>query len=588
MFKTFKNQLITFTVGMILLISIIMAFLSYRFLYKNVLSVALSYNDQIVNQLCQNISLFLDGVDEATESLSRTSSLRFYGSNFITPGLNPTREEIKAELWKTTRNQECIDDISIVYQGQKELSLFNMYKEEDLLLLCNYYENNQTDVKSPFVPYIHYNKNDHPALSCITQVSNSTVPCYIISSVTIDEIFDLLQNVDLGNGSGTCLIDAQGSIQYSTVTRTVFQNDMNTLIQQRDFSSESSFIAKLDGQDYIISVYPLTDSMLSTVVYIPLSNVTGALLPLLSSLLGTILLLLVILSIFSIRISNQLTAPIVTLANHMSTLDGQPNSNLPTVKGTNETQILFRTFQEMMERINHLIEENKQENSLKRKAELQALQAQINPHFLYNTLDSINALAILNNEEDISRMTTSLGILLRRSIGNPDEYQTLKEEFDHVKAYIAIQKIRYEDRFYAEFHIDSSIISFPVIRLILQPLVENCIYHGLELKDSPGHVLISATDSSDYVKIQVVDNGIGVTKENENKIQRNLKQLKQPGSDCSVGIYNVNARLHLYYGKEAFMTFHSTLGKGTTVTINIPKNKEISNKEISNVENHVS
>lgn len=227
-----------------------------------------------------------------------------------------------------------------------------------------------------------------------------------------------------------------------------------------------------------------------------------------------------------------------------------------------------------MERVEHLMEVNKQENALKRKAELQALQAQINPHFLYNTLDSINALAILNNEDDISKMTTSLGILLRRSIGKPDEYQTLKEEFDHVKAYMAIQKIRYEDRFYADFHIDSSIASFPVIKLILQPLVENSIYHGLEPKESSGHIFISATDCSDYITIEITDNGIGVTKEKEKLIQQNLTQIKHPGIDCSVGIYNVNERLRLHYGAKAFLTFHSISGEGTTVTLHIPKDKE--------------
>lgn len=583
MLKTFKNQLITFTVGMILLISLALALLSYRFIYKNMLSVAMSYNNQIVNQLCKNISLFLDGVDESTESLARTSALRFYGGNFITPGLTPDHDEIKAELWKTINAQRSIDDISIVHRGKKKLSLYNMYKEEDLLTLCNYYETSQILIESQIVPYIHFNKNEHPALSCITLTGSGTDPCYIISSVTIDEIFELLENMDLGTGSGTCLIDAQGSIQYSTVTEPTFEKDMNALIAQKDFSFESNFISNLNGQEYIISVYPLANSMLSTVVYIPLSNITDVLSPLLGSILGCILLLLLILSYFSIKISNRLTAPIVTLADHMATFDGHPDSNLPTVKGTKETEILFHTFQEMMERINHLMEVNKQENALKRKAELQALQAQINPHFLYNTLDSINALAILNNEDDISKMTTSLGILLRRSIGNPNEYQPLKEEFDHVKAYIAIQKIRYEDRFYADFHIDSSIASFPVIRLILQPLVENSIYHGLELKESPGHIFISATDFSDHIKIEVTDNGIGVTKENEEIIQQNLAQTKHPGIDCSVGIYNVNERLRLYYGEKAFLTFHSILGEGTTVTLYIPKDKEN-----SNVEDHVS
>lgn len=574
MLKTFKNQLITFTVGITLLITLTLAFLSYNFIYKNVLTMAVSYDSQIVDQLCQNISLFLDGIDEATQSLARSSVLRFYNSSFITADIIPSRSEVKSQLWKTVSQEIRIDDISIVSKGKKQISLFNMYSEEDLLMLCQYYQDSQILVNSKFVPRIHFNDNGHPALSCITMIGNNNEPCYMISSVVIDDIFDLFQNVNLGDGSGICLIDAQDSVQYSTVTEESFQNDMNALIQDRDFSQKSSFISTLGGKKYIISVYPMTDSMLSTAAYIPLSNVTNMLFPLLFSMLGSILLLMAIFSFISIKISDRLTAPIVTLTQHMSSLDIYLKKELPTVNGTKEINILFATFQDMIKHINFLLEENKRENSLKRKAELSALQAQINPHFLYNTLDSINALAILNNEKDISKMTTALGQLLRHSFNNPSEYQTLEMEFEHVKAYIAIQKIRYEDHFHAEFHLDNSIKNFPVIRLIIQPLVENCIYHGLELKTEPGQILVSAFDSDHYVIIEITDNGIGVSAEEEKNIQQKLASAIEPGSDCSVGIYNVNKRLRLYYGKNAFMTFMSSLNKGTQVTLHIPKREE--------------
>ena len=133
MLRTFKNQLTAFTFSIILLISLVFALLCYTFIYKNILSVAISYNNQLSNQLCENIELFLDGIRDATESLSRTSALRFYGSNFITPDIVPTRDEIKADLWKTIENQGSIDDISVVYNQEKMISLYNMYGEEDLL-----------------------------------------------------------------------------------------------------------------------------------------------------------------------------------------------------------------------------------------------------------------------------------------------------------------------------------------------------------------------------------------------------------------------------------------------------------------------
>lgn len=583
MLKGFKNQLIIFTVGMVLLTSLSLACLSYYFINTEVLSMAISYNNQIVTQLCKNISLFLDDVNSATESLSHTSSLRFYTSNFITQGVVPTREEVKLELWSTIHNQDSIDDISILYKGKKEISMFNMYNEKDLLELCNSYKENQLLVEPQLVPLIHYNKNGHPALSYITTTGDSSNLCYVISSVTIDELYDLMSNIDLGAGSGACLVDSQGSLQYSTVTEPNFQYDMNNLIKEKDFSHESSFISKLGEEKYIISAYPLTDSKLSAIVYIPLKNITEVLSPLLLFILIFILFILFIFSFMSIKISNRLTTPIITLANYMSAIDTSRFDALPSPNGTKEIDILYHTFQHMMDRINKLIEENKQENKLKRHAELRALQSQINPHFLYNTLDSINALAILNNESDISKMTISLGTFLRRSIADSNEYHSLKNEFEHVKAYISIQKIRYDDLFSVTYHIDSTIVDFPVVRLILQPLVENCIYHGFELKNGPGHLEISATDCVEYIQIKISDDGIGVSQEKAEYIQHNLNINMQPEGNFSIGIYNVNSRLRLYYGKAASITFDSVERKGTTVTINIPKNKED-----THVENHVS
>ncbi len=587
MLRTFKNQLTAFTFSIILLISLIFALLCYTFIYKNILSIAISYNNQLSNQLCKNIELFLDGIEEATESLSRTSALRFYGSNFIIPGIVPSRDKIKADLWKTISNQESIDDISVVYDEKKLISLYNMYREEDLLRLTEYYNQDQTLLSSQFIPIIHYNKNGHPSLSCIRLANSSGPSCYIISSVNIDEVFHLLQNIDLGAGSGACLVDSNGSVQYSTVTGKIFQDDMNVLIKERNFAQNTSFVSSLDNQDYIISVYPLSDSTLSTAIYIPLSNVTKELRPLLLSMLGSILLMLVLFSFICVHISKWLTNPILALTQYISSVENDHLDDLPPVKGPLETQILFSAFQEMLQRIHTLMEKIALENELKRKAELSALQSQINPHFLYNTLDSINALAVLSDNKEISKMITSLGMLLRLSINTTKEYLTLQNEFNHVKAYIAIQKIRYEDSFSVEFSMDPSIADFPVIRLILQPLVENCIYHGLEPLESIGHILIAATDFSDYIEIKIQDNGKGVDSDTENMIRQNLQQRKHPCTEHSVGIYNVNERLHLYYGQEAFMSFESTLNQGTTVTLHIPK-KDFSKTEIAYVENYVS
>ena len=170
-------------------------------------------------------------------------------------------------------------------------------------------------------------------------------------------------------------------------------------------------------------------------------------------------------------------------------------------------------------------------------------------------------------------MTTSLAHLLRLSIGQPDEFVTIDDEIKHIKAYLTIQKIRYNDKFDVEFHVDSSIGQFPIIRLILQPLIENCIYHGFETKEGKGHIIISAGESAGQIVIQIMDDGLGTDPVTEKEIQNNLASVKKPGNGCSVGIYNVNERLRLYYGDKSSLTFHSVQNKETVVTIRLPKEK---------------
>ncbi|GKH34680.1 sensor histidine kinase [Muricomes sp. OA1] len=574
MFRSFKKQLTAFTIGFVLAIAVIMALLCYRFIYQNIISVSVQYNNQIANQLCKNIELFMEGIDEQIESVAYSSEIRFFGSHFITPGISSSRSDVKKVLWSAATQQNGFDDISIIYNGKKMISLFNMYDEKSLLELCDYYDKSEVYLNARFVPLIHSNNNGHYSLSCIKSVSNSSVTSgyYVIGSIIIDDIFEMLNNVDLGDGSGACLVDANGSVQYSTLVEGTFTQDMTNLIQTTNFKKDSGFTARLNRENYIISVYPLNHSDLSTVVYIPLSNVTKAAAPLLYTMLTIIFLFLIVSIVISVKLSNRLTYPVTALAVHVRNWDGCSNQ-FPKVKGTEETDILYHSFQKMTEHIQLLMEKNAQENRQKRKAELLALQAQINPHFLYNTLDSINALAILNDDQDISNMTTFLAHLLRLSIGQPDEFVTIDDEIKHIKAYLTIQKIRYNDKFDVEFHVDSSIGQFPIIRLILQPLIENCIYHGFETKEGKGHIIISAGESAGQIVIQIMDDGLGTDPVTEKEIQNNLASVKKPGNGCSVGIYNVNERLRLYYGDKSSLTFHSVQNKETVVTIRLPKEK---------------
>lgn len=206
-----------------------------------------------------------------------------------------------------------------------------------------------------------------------------------------------------------------------------------------------------------------------------------------------------------------------------------------------------------------------------RRSELRALQAQINPHFLYNTLDSIKWLAKLNHVPEISTIATQLGKLLRTSISSEEELMTVEESLKNIQSYLEIQKIRYSDKFEVVLDINPDMNPYRIPKLILQPIVENAIQHGLDHKSDKGCLLIKGWMEEGKLFFEVTDNGVGI---GEEKLKNIHSGLDLRTSKESIGIHNVNRRIQLYYGEQYGLIVKSQLGIGTTVTLWMPATLE--------------
>lgn len=248
---------------------------------------------------------------------------------------------------------------------------------------------------------------------------------------------------------------------------------------------------------------------------------------------------------------------------------------------------LSQCFNSMIEEIQSLI--RKQEQSIidlrierdhvaevqkqKRKAELKALQAQINPHFLYNTLNAITWQVADKGMDDVSLMASSLGKFFRLSLSKGAEIISLADEADHVRSYLSIQGIRYQDKLNYEIEIPKSVLDCRVLKLILQPLAENSIYHGIKEKKGNGMIRITAEESvsrqSAVIRLIVWDNGIGIPKEKLAMINQSLKNGVNSTGE-GYGIYNVNERIRLYYGSEYGLSYESEAGSFTKAVLTIP------------------
>ena len=283
-------------------------------------------------------------------------------------------------------------------------------------------------------------------------------------------------------------------------------------------------------------------------------------------LLVASILLLAVIGISSI-ISREITKPIRSLRDSMRKVqNGQFDTHVEVIT-ENEIGSLGRSFNLMTSEIQALMEQNVYEQKQKRKSELKALQAQINPHFLYNTLDSIIWMSEAGENDEVVEMTSALARLLRQSISNDKEEVELEKEIEYVKNYLTIQKMRYKDKLEFFIYVDPRVAHVPIIKLVLQPLVENAIYHGIKYKETKGNLKIYARPVDGRVEIVVADDGIGMDEDvMEHIFDEHRKEQKRNG----VGVPNVQKRLKLQYGSEYGIRYESVKGAGTKAVITIP------------------
>ena len=243
----------------------------------------------------------------------------------------------------------------------------------------------------------------------------------------------------------------------------------------------------------------------------------------------------------------------------------------------NEIGSLTTSFNVMTHRIQELMEQNIYEQKEKRKSELKALQSQINPHFLYNTLDSIIWMAEGKKNEEVVLMTASLARLLRQSISNEDELVPIGQEVEYARSYLTIQKMRYKDKLEFQIDVAPEISNIMIIKLVLQPIIENAIYHGLKYKESIGLLIVHGYAQDNHAVLEIIDNGIGM---DEETLEHIFEKHKVNYHSNGVGVYNVQKRLQLYYGSDYGITYKSRVGEGTMATITIPMNQEDAHETI--------
>jgi len=282
-------------------------------------------------------------------------------------------------------------------------------------------------------------------------------------------------------------------------------------------------------------------------------------------------------ALLSLLISNHISASVkLLLSSVRSVIKGQFAVRIPP-KGKDEIGLLAEEFNRMSENMKLLLERIREEQSLKQRTEYRmlefqyhALQAQMNPHFLYNTLESINSLAKISGNKKISRLVILLGGLLRESIKKKGKFVTLAEEMSYVTKYLSIFKVIYEDRFEVRYELDERLEQARIPNFILQPIVENSVVHGIERKTGQGLLVVRGGVKDGLLYLEIEDNGVGMTEETMEAVLSGVAEKDADPKHTRVGIRSVRERLKLVYAERHDFRIRSTPGVGTSIRIVLP------------------
>jgi two-component system, sensor histidine kinase YesM len=368
---------------------------------------------------------------------------------------------------------------------------------------------------------------------------------------------------------------------YNEFDKLVYHNQSegNSSIPIHEVSKLSSNLNRVDSNNVVIQPYGemlLTThqsrySLWKIVSLIPLSQITEGphtlakwiiIIGITGIILGTLIIWIS---------SNRLIQPLKELKIMMSNVE-QNNYNVKVfINRNDEFGALGRSFNNMMSKINHLISEVYQNELSRKEAEYKALKAQINPHFLYNTLETIRNLAEFGENQKIEKVVVALSRLLKGSISNTKDFITVREEMDYIKAYLAIQNTRFQDKVDVLIDVDSEILERKIPRFILQPLIENAFIHGMERKIGRGNLIIKGYSYKEATKFEIIDDGVGMDQHQLDhlfSVQQRVNDQDRKGTGH--GMYNVNERLKILFGDSYSLIVNSAINMGTIIKIHIP------------------
>lgn len=363
------------------------------------------------------------------------------------------------------------------------------------------------------------------------------------------------------------LIDSDGRLIYHPKQNLIFSDLMEENNLKVSAYEDGVHKEEFDNKERMVVVKTVGYTGWKIVSVTPLESLYGSF-----SRSTVMAVLICVLAILAMVFANQLVSiwvakPLKRLEDSVKEIDLSPVPQI-YIGGSHEIQHLGQTIQLMVTEMRRLTDDIVREQEYKRRSELDALQSQINPHFLYNTLDSIMWMIEAEKYEDAISMIQALASLFRISLSKGQNIISVDKEIQHAKNYVAIQKYRYKNKFEAFFEIEDGIEKYKTIKLIIQPLIENAIYYGMEFMDGDGEIHVRVRTGEEELVIEVEDNGPGMPKERLDSLLTDENRVRSKGS--GIGLRNVHQRIQVYFGAAYGLEIESEPDEGTLVRIHLP------------------
>ena len=573
-----KNNSIRYTIFIYFTVtalaaSLLITFSLYQRLSTQVAEMVQEENESLISQVARSVESYLRTVMKLSDSL-------YYGA---VKNANLSAESINSEITLLyDNNKDNVDNIALFTQSGDMVETVPAARlkngldvtQEDWFLNALEKTENQ-HFSYPHVQYIFDNNENQYrwviSLSRAVELTEgtSTTQGVLLVDLSYSSLEHLFDGVTTGKGGYVYLISNGGEILYHPRIQLIDSGRMQENNIAAAGYKDGNHREKFQGETRIVTIKSIGYTGWKVVGVTPNNVVSLNTIKTRLFIIFIITLILFILAIINSYISSRITNPIKELEKSVAILEEGELEAPISIGGSYEIQHLGKSIKNMAKQIRLLMDDIVTEHEAKRKQEFDTLQSQINPHFLYNTLDIIVWMIENEQKTEAVKVVTALARFFRISLSRGKSIITVRDELEHVRNYLMIQHMRFKNKFSYTIDAAKDCMELASLKLMLQPLVENAIYHGMEFMDGDGEIILKVWKTGEDLYFTVKDNGLGMTAEQvESLFSNEVHVTSKKGS--GIGVKNVNERIKLYFGEKYGLVIDSEPDEGTTIIIHLP------------------